>query len=487
MDIHVKGASEHNLKDIDVRFRDGLTVVTGVSGSGKTSLVFDTLYHEANRRFLDVFLYGRGGQRLAPANVEKITGLGPAIAVGQNLLNRNPGSTLATASGLHPFLRLLFTNYGVRHCLKCNEPLSVLTEDELVEQLTALSREEPHKLFAPLLQDVQGSHKTLLATLSNEFEKEQLFVDGKEWQGNALSPTEPHSIDLYLGEINAKNSTKKIRKLTQQATALGAGAIRSTSRKSSLTLTTTQNCTVCGTGFRELRPTHFNQPCPYCKGMGCDRCDRTGMHPQAATVRWEGMRIPELLTLSVDGAHKLFKRVKLPSTANRLIYEIQRRLDALERVGLGYVSLDRSSPTLSRGESQRVRLAISLSSRLEDIMHVLDEPTIGQDAQQKELLARMLMDLNDRGRTVIVVTHDIEFVIEHFPRTIAMAEGRIVADGSTSSVLSNEDVLERCSLTLPQLTVAARALHKAFPQVSERLTLLSELEDAVSGILGGTQ
>lgn len=156
----------------------------------------------------------------------------------------------------------------------------------------------------------------------------------------------------------------------------------------------------------------------------------------------------------------------------------------LKNIGLEGLA-ERSPFALSGGERKRVALATVLAT--EPQVLALDEPTIGQDAQQKELLARMLMDLNDRGRTVIVVTHDIEFVIEHFPRTIAMAEGRIVADGSTSSVLSNEDVLERCSLTLPQLTVAARALHKAFPQVSERLTLLSELEDAVSGILGGTQ
>ncbi|MFX1404598.1 MAG: hypothetical protein ACFE9D_09040 [Promethearchaeota archaeon] len=403
MDIHVKGASEHNLKDIDVRFRDGLTVVTGVSGSGKTSLVFDTLYHEANRRFLEVFLYGRGGQRLAPANVETVTGLGPAIAVGQNLLNRNPGSTLATASGLHPFLRLLFTNYGVRYCLKCHEPLSVLTEDELVERLTALSKEEPYQLFAPLLQDIQGSHKILLATLRNEFEKGQIIIDGKEWQGNALSPKEPHSIDLHIGAIDAKSSTKKIRELTQQAIALGAGAIHVTSKKSNITLTTTQNCSVCGTGFRELRPTHFNQSCPYCKGKGCERCDRTGMHPQAATVRWEGMRLPELLALSVDNTHELFNRVKLPSTAKRLLSEIQRRLDALARVGLGYISLDRSSPTLSRGESQRVRLAISLSSRLEDIVHVLDEPTIGQHPAD---IARLLPAFRELSGPVIFVEHE---------------------------------------------------------------------------------
>jgi len=130
MDVRIRGATEHNLKNVDVQFGEGLTVVTGVSGSGKTSLVFDTLYHEAHRRFLDVFLYGRSGQRLAPAKVESITGLGPTIAVGQNLLNRNPLSTLASASGLHPFFRLLYANYGVRHCLQCGVLLHVLTEDE---------------------------------------------------------------------------------------------------------------------------------------------------------------------------------------------------------------------------------------------------------------------------------------------------------------------------------------------------------------------
>jgi excinuclease ABC subunit A len=106
MRIAVRGAREHNLKGIDVELTGGLTVVTGVSVSGKTSLAFDTVYHESRRRFLDVF--GRADSRLSPAKVDSLTGAGPAVAVGQNLLNRNPGSTVATASGLHPFLRILY-------------------------------------------------------------------------------------------------------------------------------------------------------------------------------------------------------------------------------------------------------------------------------------------------------------------------------------------------------------------------------------------
>src|SRR5512136_693576 len=135
MNIHIRGAREHNLQDVDVDIGDGLTVITGVSGSGKTSLAFDTLYHEARRRFLDVFSLGSAGLRLSPANVDEITGLGPAVALGQNLLNRNPNSTLATASGLHPFLRLLYARFGERLCPQCGASLEVLSEDEIVERL----------------------------------------------------------------------------------------------------------------------------------------------------------------------------------------------------------------------------------------------------------------------------------------------------------------------------------------------------------------
>jgi excinuclease ABC subunit A len=403
MDIRIHGATEHNLKNVDVQLEDGLTVVTGVSGSGKTSLVFDTLHHEAHRRFLDVFLYGRSGERLAPAKVETITGLVPTIAVGQNLLNRNPHSTLATASGLHPFLRLLYAHYGIRRCLRCGSSLSVLTPDEIVNRLLSLAQQDRLTLFVPLLHEVKGSHATLVQMLADKVRRERLIVDGKPWKGEPLNPMAVHNIDIEIGVIEKSTSAKKIREAVQEATALGAGAIKAQGKKTKVTLTTTLICSICGAAFNELSPTHFNQSCPYCKGRGCDRCDHTGMHPQAASVHWEDKRFPDLLALSVEEVGQLFTQAKLPSTANRLCSEIQRRLDALIRVGLGYISLDRPAPSLSRGESQRVRLAISLSSRLEDMLHVLDEPTIGQHPAD---VARFLPAFRDLPGPVAYVEHD---------------------------------------------------------------------------------
>ena len=162
-------------------------------------------------------------------------------------------------------------------------------------------------------------------------------------------------------------------------------------------------CATCGTWFGEIRPVHFHQACPHCGGEGCAHCGDTGLHPEAAAVRWRGLRLPELLALPVDAMAAVFNRAPLPATAARLSDEITRRLDALRRVGLGYIALDRSSPTLSRGESQRVRLAVALTSRLEDILHILDEPTIGLHPAD---VHRLLDAFRDLAGPVVFVEHD---------------------------------------------------------------------------------
>jgi excinuclease ABC subunit A len=419
MVIHVRGASENNLRFVDVDFLDGLTAVTGVSGSGKTSLVFDTLYHESRRRFLDVFSPVLSEIRLAPARVDSISGLGPAVAVGQNLLNRNPNSTLATASGLHPYLRLLYARFGKRFCRVCRTPLSILTEDEIVDRLTSTAAftTDRIRVIAPLVSRAKGRHQTLLKLLEQQFGSDMLLVDGKKWNDRKLDPNLEHRVEVEIGKLKAGVSTKDARTVVQLAAALGANAVSIRYDRHSETFSRVASCVECGAWFSELEPVHFHTSCSFCRGDGCTQCGLTGLHPEAASVRWANKRLPELLAFTVADAKSLFEDPDLPPIPNRLKEEIIRRLDSLNALGLGYIQLDRPSPTLSRGESQRVRLAVSLTSRLEDVLHVLDEPTIGQHPVDVE---RLLVAFRKLLGPVVFVEHD---------RSATLAADRVVDIG----------------------------------------------------------
>ncbi len=411
MKIHIQGAREHNLQGVDVEFGEGLTVVTGISGSGKTSLVFDTLYHEARRRFLEVFELGSPKGRLAPANVDSITGLGPAVAVGQNLLNRNPNSTLATASGLHPFLRLLYAHFGERSCPRCGASLAVYTEDEILERLADLSGRGPVSIAAPLVYGIQGSHRTLLAALAERFGVERLWVDGEPWQGKGLESSESHDIDVQILTTGLGTDLSHLRAALREVIALGAQAVALRWAGNIQRLARAPMCIRCGTWFGALRPMDFNRVCSGCDGKGdygpnvprCQACDGTGLTPQAAATRWAGLRFPEFLQHSVDEALGLFATAEQVAATARLQREITQRLSALQRVGLGYIGLDRPIPTLSRGEAQRVRLALTLISRLEDMLHVLDEPTVGQHPAD---IQRLLPALRELAGPVVFVEHE---------------------------------------------------------------------------------
>ncbi|MFX1331290.1 MAG: hypothetical protein ACFE9W_07025, partial [Promethearchaeota archaeon] len=403
MDIRIRRARENNLKNVSVDIGDGLTVVTGISGSGKTSLVFDTMYHEARRRFLEVFNAGRSTVRLAPANVDSISGIGPTVAVGQNLLNRNPLSTLASASGLHPFLRLLYTRFGTRSCSQCGASLSKMTEDEIVERIGELAKKEEFILTAPLMRKVVGGHSTLLNLLEKEFGAESLLVDGKPWKKKELTPSLEHDVSVIIGRYTGKAARREIRESVGIASALGANSVVIQSSAGEIGLSRTGACSECGKWVEELEPKHFRMKCAECGGDGCEVCHYTGMDSEAAMVKWEGHGFGELMALTVDEVRKVFRNAVLPSTAKRLKLEIVKRLDALLRVGLGYIQLNRSAPSLSRGESQRVRLAISLTNRLEDVVHLLDEPTIGQSAAD---VKKVLPAFRELPGPVIYVEHD---------------------------------------------------------------------------------
>jgi len=501
MQIRIEGANEHNLKDVDVEIGDGLTVVTGVSGSGKTSLVFDTLYHEARRRFQEVFSLG---ERLTPADVRAVTGVGPAVAVGQNLLNRNPGSTLATASGLHPFLRLLYTHFGERTCAECGTPVSVNTEDEILERLVALSAAGPLTIVAPLLRQAQGSHRTLLAMLGETFGTGAVRVDGATLADRMMPELEveqPHDIDVVIARLGSNTSVADVRDTLGTVWALGANAVSAIQDGDTLTLSRAPVCIRCGTWFGDLSPVLFHQSCPTCDGKGCEACGGTGLHPAALTVRWQGLRLPELLSKPVLEVQRRFATAAMPSTAARLRAEIARRLEALVRVGLGYVALDRPSPTLSRGESQRVRLAVALTSRLEDIVHVLDEPTIGLHQRDTHRLIGVLRRLVDLDNTVLVIEHDLETIaaadwVVDFGPGAGKHGGQVVAEGTPTEVAAHPGSLTgaylagRKSIAVPPrrrepngkaITIRG-ARHNNLQNITARLPL--GLLVAVTGVSG---
>lgn len=403
MRIDVRGATENNLEDVDVELGPGLTVVTGVSGSGKSTLVFDTIYHEAHRRMLQAL--SLSSHASAPAAVRSILGLGPAVAVGQNLLNRNPNSTVATVSGLHPFFRLLFARFGERVCPTCGTEISVHTPDQILAIARTLADTGSAVLRATLVHRGRGSYATLLNRLDELGLASRLRIDGGPWDGRSLSATQHHELELRMLTAGPETETSQIRAALVEAFSLGAYAVSLETAEERRVLSRASVCTSCGRWFRDLEPSHFNRACPLCEGSGCAACAETGLPAEAATVRYARRRFTELARMSVEQTDGLFRsRSPLPQE-NRLYEEILRRTGALVDVGLGYVSLDRPAPTLSRGEAQRLRLSVSLVSRLEDMLHVLDEPTVGLHPAD---VGRLIPVLRRLGGPVVYVEHDRE-------------------------------------------------------------------------------
>ena len=278
--------------------------------------------------------------------MDAIDGLGPAVAIGQNLLNRNPNSTLATASGLHPFLRLLFATFGERACPSCGTAVLSLSEDRVVAQLLSLAQPQPIDLRVLIAQNVAGSHRSLLSLLSGSFGASALWVDGKPWDARPLNPSATphggippsratHTIELHLGSFDLASGPAAFRQAVEQAKQLGAHAMRAIWPQGDQVFTWAPVCHACGTWLADLKPYQFHRSCPNCEGKGCEACAQTGIDPAAAATRWQGMRFSELLALSATEARSCFARVERPVPASRLLSEIASRLDALVRVGLG--------------------------------------------------------------------------------------------------------------------------------------------------------
>ena len=486
--IVVHRAREHNLRDIEVTIpRDGMTVLTGVSGSGKSTLAFDIIFAEGQRRYLESLnAYAR--QFVQPASrpdVDAIFGIPPTVAIEQRTSRGGRKSTVGTLTEVHHFLRLLYVKLGVQHCPDCDVPIEPQSADSIAALLLREAKGRSIELLAPLVIARKGYY-TDLAKWALGKGYAGLRVDG-EPQPTARWPRldrfKEHTIELPVGTmLVGANTEPALRAALGRALEFGKGVAHVVDRGKTRVFSTRRACPSCSRSFAEPDPRLFSYNskhgwCEECFGTGlqisgfdaeqsgeevwwnewfegdataCTACDGQRLNPVALAVRFKNQSIAELAAMPVEKALAFFDALKLKGReaeiARDLQAEAKSRLAFLQDVGLGYLSLDRSAPTLSGGEAQRIRLAAQLGSNLQGVCYVLDEPTIGLHPRDNRILLDSLQRLGDKGNTLLVVEHDEE-TIRRADHLLDLGPGagtrggHVVGEGSVADLIASPDSL----------------------------------------------
>lgn len=522
--IVVKGARTHNLKNINVEMpRNKLVVVTGMSGSGKSSLAFDTIFAEGQRRYVEsLSAYARQFLNQMPKpDVDEITGLSPAISIDQKSRSNNPRSTVATITEIYDYLRVLYARIGHPHCPECGEEIKKLSHEEIInfilENISKHSKsakkkevmgikwdETPVTIFAPVVRGRKGEYYQMLYDmLGKGFSK--VRVDGviKNLRDRIeLSKNKAHMIDVFVDEIalhefkdTPEDTRTRLSEAVERALIEADGLViikigdgidgeqsilrssdsspkkgkpdaqnKSLSSIDEFLLSAKFACPNDGFSFPEVEPRlfSFNSPygaCPECNGLGtkyfggdelCEKCNGARLRQEALHVflttneKKIKTNIVDIAKLTISETADFFIDLKLTPQEKEIskviIKEIEARLQFLLNVGLDYLSLNRKASTLSGGESQRIRLASQLGSRLVGALYVLDEPTIGLHQRDNERLIKTLLNLRDLGNTILVVEHDedtiyaSDYIVDIGPKA-GIHGGKVIVSGWLDELL----------------------------------------------------
>ena len=572
--ITVRGARQHNLKNIDVAIpRNTLTVITGLSGSGKSSLAFDTIYAEGQRRYVETLsAYARQFlDQMERPDVDSIDGLSPAISIEQKTTSRSPRSTVGTITEIYDYLRLLYSSIGIPHCPQCGRAISRQSAEQITARILEVAGQseagsEPRvMLLAPIVRGRKGEFTRELEKLAaHGFTRARIDGELRSIEEEIkLDKRRNHTIEIVVDRLLVKAGIeKRLGNSVDVAMKLGSGlVVVSVVGGEEKLYSSRLACPECGISVAQLEPRSFSfnstyGACPECAGLGsrydfdpakvivdwskplfdgglgpgagsatlqsivrkaaddkgirlsepfetlseeqqkfllygdparrartgfkgilayhkqtldevsteayreylmqymsatpCAVCQGRRLRPESLAVRVNGLSIADFAALSIGRAVESAAGIELnereEKIAGRVVAEIRERLSFLARVGLGYLSLDRSAATLSGGEGQRIRLATQIGSRLRGVLYVLDEPSIGLHARDNEKLLESLESLRDLGNTVLVVEHDEEtirradYVIDLGPGA-GKHGGELVATGTPAEIAACEQSL----------------------------------------------
>lgn len=491
--IIVRGARTHNLKNITVEMpRHKMIVMTGLSGSGKSSLAFDTIFAEGQRRYVEsLSAYARQFlNQMQKPDVDEIVGLSPAISIDQKSAGRNPRSTVATITEIYDYLRVLYARVGKPYCVECGSRIQKLSNEEIMHFIldkvkhaddkhkkkeimgVEFSQAELH-ILSPLVRGRKGEHYQMLYDMLGKGYTE-VVVDGVRHslrQQIVLDKNKKHEISLVVDSIalddfrhkaTEKDALVRLSESIERALHESNGLLEVEILGEKTIMSNKFSCANCGFSFPEIEPRlfSFNSPygaCPACNGLGtkyfggldeCEVCMGKRLRPEALNVFLDDtqkINIVDITALSIKDAQAYFATLPLSKKEEEIaavvIKEIESRLTFMLDVGLDYLSLNRKADTLSGGEAQRIRLASQLGSKLVGALYVLDEPTIGLHQRDNDRLIKTLTTLRDMGNTIIIVEHDedtifaSDYIVDIGPKA-GVHGGEVVVSGYLDELLT---------------------------------------------------